>query len=61
MQTNREVLTVREAAVVARVSPSTIRRLIAARKLPVGRIGRSIRIDARVLDRMLRREPRDVR
>ncbi len=45
MRKNKGVFTVDEAATVARVSPATIRRLIAAGKLDAFRVGRSIRID----------------
>ncbi len=48
-----EVCTVRDAAMRLRVSQATIRRLIASGRLRAMRVGRSVRIDWRVLDRML--------
>jgi excisionase family DNA binding protein len=42
-------LTVAEAACLLRVSEKTIRRLIACGDLPVCRVGRSVRISAKIL------------
>ncbi len=61
MSERMEVYTVREVAAHMRVSEATVRRLILYGKLPATRIGRSIRINARVLDHMLAKEPRDAR
>lgn len=45
-----DVCSVKEAAAELRVSPATIRRLIGAGKLRAARIGRSVRIERRILD-----------
>jgi excisionase family DNA binding protein len=54
MQRKRvDVLTVKEAAALGRVSEATIRRLIDRGRLRCGRVGRSIRIDVRDVDNLL--------
>jgi excisionase family DNA binding protein len=55
MQTLEEktVLTVREAAELLRVNVKTIYAFIAAKRIPVLRIGRSIRISRHVIASML--------
>ncbi|MEK6704069.1 MAG: helix-turn-helix domain-containing protein [Planctomycetota bacterium] len=53
MAANIEVCTVREVADALRVSQATIRRLIAASKLPAMRVGRSVRVDRSVLARLV--------
>ncbi len=48
------LLTVRNVADYFQVSEKTIRRMIAAGALPVVRIGRSIRIELEVIEKMTR-------
>ncbi|MFN8590905.1 MAG: helix-turn-helix domain-containing protein [Thermomicrobiales bacterium] len=47
-----EYLTVKETASLLRVSPITVRRYIAAGKLPAERIGRGIRIRRAAIDEL---------
>jgi excisionase family DNA binding protein len=44
------LVTIQEAAVLLRVSPVTIRRHVAAGRLPAVRVGRQIRIERDALD-----------
>ena len=39
-----ELLTVQETAAILRVSPATVRRYIASRRLPAVRVGRALRV-----------------
>lgn len=45
-----ELITIQEAAVLLRVSPVTVRRHVAAGRLPAVRVGRQIRIERDALD-----------
>jgi excisionase family DNA binding protein len=53
MTKQTQFYTVQEAAELYRVSSATIRRLIDAGKMHAIRVGRSVRIDRRALERML--------
>lgn len=48
-----ELLTVREAAAMLRVSQVTLRRYVASGKLPAVRVGRNVRIDRVAVQRTL--------
>lgn len=50
----KRLLTVRETASFFQVSEKTIRRLIARRELAVVQLGRSIRIDPEVIEKIVR-------
>lgn len=49
-----ELLTVRETAAALKVAPITVRRYIAAGRLPAVRVGRNVRIERTALERLLR-------
>ncbi len=51
----KQVLTVAETASFFQVSEKTIRRMIARDDLPVVRLGRSIRIDPEVIEKIVRK------
>lgn len=51
-----KLLTVAEAAWLLNLSQKTIRRMISCGQLPVVRIGRSIRIDPEVIERIMRQD-----
>jgi len=48
-----EYKTIREIAELLRVSQATVRRLVAAKKLPSLRVGRSIRLDLEAIRGLL--------
>lgn len=48
------LLTVREVAAVFQVSEKTIRRMVAAGELPVIRLGRSVRLHPKVIEKIVR-------
>lgn len=52
-----ELLTVREAAELLRVSPITVRRHIAAGHIKAVRVGRAVRVPKATLDQLLRTAP----
>jgi excisionase family DNA binding protein len=53
MSKNDDWKTVREIASELRVSAATVRRLIWAKRLKASRVGRSVRISSRELERFL--------
>lgn len=55
MRQRLSFITVREAAESLRVSPATLRRLIAGGRIRAVRVGRSVRIDPRDLEAFLSR------
>jgi len=51
---NRQLLTLNEAAGLLRISKSSLYQLRKAGRLPVFRFGRTVRVDSRDLERLMR-------
>jgi len=52
----RRFITVKEAAKYLALHPVTVRRLIDQAKIPASKIGRSVRVDKKILDEQLEKK-----